>query len=340
MKVLVIGCGSIGWRHAKNAAMMAETAVLDSDARVASRCGEALGIPYFEDLDIALDWVPDGVVVATPNHLHVPIALKAISAGCHVLIEKPISKSLENVGSFLNQADALGRRVHVVCNMRFHPQIRLVRENLQCIGRPFFARAHYGNYLPNMRPGVDYRNLYCARRESGGGVILDAVHEIDFLMWFFGDVERVSCDAGRLSDLDLDVEDFAVIAMRHETGVRSEIQLDYLRGLRRRGGELVGSEGSLIWQCDGKNPQTCWLGRWTKEANQLETLLNEENMNGDPMYVQVMERFLDAAKGMETPDLMTGRDASKVLAVALAAKKSAECGKAVHPQGTLGCYQE
>lgn len=332
MKVLVIGCGSIGRRHAGNAAMMGEAAVMDSDAYAASRCADALRIPCFEDLNAALDWGPDGVVVAAPNHLHIPLALKAVSAGCHVLIEKPISGSLEHVDFFLHRAESLGRRVHVVCNMRFHPQILIVREQIRHIGRPLFARAHYGNYLPNMRPGVDYRNLYCSRKESGGGVILDAIHEIDILMWLFGNVERVFCDAGTLGDLDLDVEDFAVMSLRHEAGVQSEIQLDYLRGLRRRGGEVVGSKGTVAWQCDGKKPQACWVGRCMSGENQWENLLDEKELNAAPMYARVMERFLDAAQGKETPDLMTGREALRVLAVALAAKQSADSGKAMAPQ--------
>src|SRR5436309_2376616 len=98
-----------------------------------------------------------------------------------------------------------------------------------------------------MRPGAEYRSLYCSRAEAGGGVILDAIHEIDYLAWLFGPVERVSAEAGRIGDLDIDVEDYASLALMHRGGVRSEIHLDYLQRWKRRGCEVVGSEGTLIW---------------------------------------------------------------------------------------------
>ena len=78
--------------------------------------------------------------------------------------------------------------MRVVCNMRFHPAVAALRHALPMIGKPLFAQAHYGNYLPDMRPGADYRTLYCASAAAGGGVILDAIHEIDYLIWLFGAV--------------------------------------------------------------------------------------------------------------------------------------------------------
>ena len=172
MKILVIGCGSIGRRHAANAAAIADAAVMDLDRTLAVACARETGCPGFSDLDQALAWKPDGVVVATPHDSHLEVARKAIDTGLDVLVEKPLSNDLNGVLEFLDHADALGRRIFVVCNMRFHPAIMALRENMPRIGRPLFSRAHYGNYLPNMRPGADYRELYCASRKRGGGVVL------------------------------------------------------------------------------------------------------------------------------------------------------------------------
>ena len=212
MKVLVIGCGSIGRRHAANAAALASTAVYDASAAAARDCAAATGATPFDTLDAALTWRPDAVVVATPHRSHLALATAAIPLA-DVLIEKPLSHSLEGVGDFLCAVERADRRAFIVCNMRFHPGPAALREALPRVGTPLFARAHVGNYLPSMRPGRDYRELYAARRAEGGGVVLDAVHEIDYLSWLFGPVARVACRAGKLSDLDIDVEDHALLTI-------------------------------------------------------------------------------------------------------------------------------
>ena len=91
MKLLVVGCGSIGRRHAENAAMLAETAVFDAISESAREVAMRHDLRWFDSLRNALDWGPDGVVVATPHDRHLAVANPAIEAGCDVLIEKPIS---------------------------------------------------------------------------------------------------------------------------------------------------------------------------------------------------------------------------------------------------------
>jgi predicted dehydrogenase len=278
-------------------------------------------------MEEALAAKPDAVVVATPHHAHLPIARTALAAGADVLIEKPLSASLDDVPDFLAKAERLGRRVCVVCNMRFHPAVAALRRALPRIGRPLFARAQYGNYLPDMRPGADYRTLYCARADAGGGVILDAIHEIDYLVWLFGPVERVSAEAGRIGDLDIDVEDYASLALAHRAGVRSEIHLDYLQRSKRRGCEIVGSEGTLIWTSEGKAPEHC-LVRFRPPGNRdWETILEETDVEVGAPFVELMTRFL--ARDGRDRDLLDGRGAAEDLAIALAAHKSAATHRSV-----------
>jgi predicted dehydrogenase len=172
MKILVVGCGSIGRRHANNAAKLAETAVFDIDPHIAEVCVRDTGIRTFSNLQTALEWSPNGVVIATPTNLHIPTAHASVEVGADVLIEKPLSHSLAGVDDFLELADNLHCRVFVVCNLRFHPAMYSLQQNLELIGRPLFVRAHYGNYLPEMRPNTDYRKLYSAKRDQGGGLCL------------------------------------------------------------------------------------------------------------------------------------------------------------------------
>jgi predicted dehydrogenase len=328
VKILVAGYGSIGRVHAANAARWADVAVFDN-AGEATAAAENDGMAnVFGDLAAALDWGADGVVVATPHDTHLEIAGAAIRAGMKVLVEKPISHNFDGVNDLVSAAGEGG--LYVVTNLRFHPAVAAISANLKNIGRPLFARAHYGHFLPSMRPGADYHTLYAARRSAGGGVIRDAIHEIDLMMCWLGPVEAVTCTADKLSDLDIDVEDYAAIQIRHRSGVQSEIHLDYLRPRKARGCELVGTVASLIWESDGKNPERCRVVENAGNDTNPEILMSDGNVDSMVMYRRTMEEFVRAING-ETPALATGAEGAAALAVALAALESAAHDNRIQP---------
>jgi len=332
MKLLVVGCGSIGARHAQNACALATLAVTDTLAENARACAAATGATVFESLDKALAWGPRAVVVATPHRSHLAIARRAVEAGADVLIEKPLSHDLEGVGEFLGSVRQRGRRAYVVCNMRFHPGPKALKRSLSRVGTPLFARAHVGNYLPSMRPGRDYRALYAARRSEGGGVVLDAVHEIDYLAWLFGNVAGVTCRADKLSDLDIDVEDHALLALEHACGTRSSAELDYLRPRKSRGCEIVGTRGVLEWHSDGKDPERCLVRFFPMGGDEWDTIDELPRVDTAKPYQDLMRAFLREIEEPGTTPLLTAEDAGAVLGVALAALESARAGGAKkHP---------
>lgn len=318
MKILVVGCGSIGRRHAANAAAMAETAVVDADRNAGEQTAAQTGALHFTSLEQGLAWGPAGVIVAVPHIAHLDVALAAAKAGADVLIEKPLSHSMDGVTGFLAALKEMGRRAWVVNNMRFHPALQILREHLPSIGKPLFARAHVGNLLSAMRPGADYRQLYCARRSAGGGVILDAIHEIDYLTWLFGPVVKVRCQAARLGGLDIDVEDYASLTLSFAQGPAAQVQMDYLRPFKRRGCEIVGSEGILLWESEGKSPEYCTVRRYSKGSNQWETLLFLPDVDTNAPYVELLKHFLMALDGKDE-DLLTASMAAEELAVSLEA---------------------
>jgi len=331
MRILVIGAGSIGSRHAENARRHGEVALLDSDReRVLDVAGQ-LGISSFSREDDAWGWAPDGVIVATPTHLHIEYAAKAVEHGVKtVLIEKPIAHSLAGVTKHLSDAKAEGARLFVVTNMRFHPAIQVVKDNLSLIGQPLFARGHYGNYLPNMRPGMDYRKLYASSRAQGGGVILDVIHEIDYMSWLFGDVGSVMAHAAKLSDLEIDVEDYASVIMEHDSGVRTTLTMDYLQQCKRRGCEIVGTEGTLIWESEGKSPEQCVVKLYEKETGHWKSLLELSGVDASRFYQMQIDEFA-AAIGNQKHQLASAGQGYRALRVALAAHKAAQTGCMVNP---------
>jgi predicted dehydrogenase len=137
-------------------------------------------------------------------------------------------------------------------------------------------------------------------------------------MWLFGPVGEVQCYSAKVSDLDIETEDYASISMRHKSGVVSEIHLDYLRPFKRRGCEIVGDQGMLLWQSEGKNPEKCSVRLYRKEEVKWEVLLELENVNLNKPYETLMEYFVEGIRGEEVP-VLRGREAAEELSIALKA---------------------
>lgn len=314
MRILIIGCGSIGSRHARNLRDLAECAVFDRSSDAVQRVAAESGAVPFDSFEEALAWGADGAIIATPTSSHLETARECVIAGMHVLIEKPISDSPKSVAPFLEFARSREKRVFVACNMRYHPAVRAVRENLARIGEPRFARAHYGNYLPDQRPGADYRESYAAQRDLGGGVILDAgIHELDYLSMMLGPPKNVECVGGRLSDLEIDVEDFATLNVRHSDSCYSVITLDYLRCPKSRGCEIVGTDGTIVWQSSGKKPEVCTVKIFRREEAVWESLLTDQDLNSNLSYIDMLKDYLTAIEGHGDGALCTGEFGDIVL---------------------------
>ncbi|MEK9969420.1 MAG: Gfo/Idh/MocA family oxidoreductase [Ferrovibrio sp.] len=320
MRILVVGCGSVGRRHAENARQYADVGILDIDAARADDMAKRLDAFRFDDWGKARAWQPDGVVIASPTADHLLHARQAIGFGAAILIEKPISHDPTGVAEMLATAEQCDVRVFVGCNMRYHPGPATLHAALGQIGKPLFARAQYGSYLPAMRPGIDYRTLYVAHTETGGGVILDSIHEIDYLGWLLGPIASVTATSGRISDLEIEAEDYAALALRHVSGCRSEIHLDYVQQFKRRGCEIVGTEGTLIWSSEGKSPEHCSVRLFRAKDQSWETLYESKAIDSNLMYAELMRRFSASISSEPDKTLQTGVDAYRSLVVATLAR--------------------
>lgn len=325
MRILVIGCGSIGQRHAGNAAALgADVCVFDVLQESAKNAAEALKLKSFDTLESAFAWQPHGVIVASPHTTHVALAAQALQAGADVLIEKPISNNLEGVEALIQEAKEKRRQISVVCNMRYHEAIMALREHLDELGRLLYAQAHYGNYLPNMRPGADYRTLYSAKKASGGGVILDVIHEVDYLIWLLGGVSTVDCKADKISGLDIDVEDYANINLTHHSGTHTNINIDFLKPFKRRGCEIVGENGMIIWQSEGKAPEKCVVKLFRNTEQKWVNLVDNDNVDANAAYIRLIQAFMVKIDNpnVET-NLSDGSEGLEALKVALKARETA-----------------
>jgi len=228
-RFLIVGFGSIGKRHFDNLKQIENV-----EASVLTR--RHLDLPgtkvYFSPEE-AFDEHFDAVFIANETALHIPTAIAFAERGCNLFIEKPLSDSLKDVPELTELASKHSLKIMVGCNMRFHPVVSLGYKFVQesRIGRIMSARIEAGGYLPDWHPGRDYRNSYSAKRELGGGVILDLIHELDYAYWFFGEANKLFSFSGKKSNLEIDTEDIAEILIEFENGILCEVHREHCSGV-------------------------------------------------------------------------------------------------------------
>ena len=322
MKVLIVGAGSIGARHLRNLRSLGvETiAVVDPAPQRRELALREGAQQFFPDLQAGLLWKPNIVLITTPSHLHAEQAQQAAAHDCHLFIEKPLAHTGDGLRELAAEVDRRGLITLVGCNMRFHPGPAQVKTLLDegKIGRILFARVQTGSYLPGWRPDRDYRSSYSAQAKQGGGCILDCIHEIDLARWYLGEVSEVFCVAERRGTLEVDTEDVALLLCRHGTGALSEVHLDFVQRTYERGCQIAGADGSIFWDFrEGVVRLYEAAGeRWTNFAQPANFQVNQ-------IYVDEMRHFLDCVE-RRRPTVLPVRDALGVMALALAAKRSAQ----------------
>ncbi len=326
MKALVVGGGSIGSRHLRNLRQLGiESLALVEPDELRRSAATELGVVGFARLQEGLGWGPYCVIVATPTHLHVEQTLEVVRAGLPVFVEKPLAHAPDGLAELSKLVHDKGLISLVGCNMRFHPGPAKVKAFLEqgALGKILFARIHVGSYLPDWRPNSDYRRNYAARAETGGGCILDCIHEIDLAQWYLGRIDSVFCWAGHVSSLEIETEDVAALICRHADGAMSEIHLDYVQRTYERGCQIVGELGSLFWDFNSK------AVRWyNAESKQWTAYPQPEDWEINQMYVDEMKHFLECVEH-KRPTMLPIPEASALMQVVFAAKTSSQTGRMV-----------
>lgn len=184
--------------------------VTDQLARDDTQDVEAvLRIRAFTDLDAALAMKPDAVFICTPSSQHLEIAMRAVRAGAHLFIEKPLAHAMDGVQELTHGVRTRARLVLVASQWRFHPSVLELRALISsgALGPLQHAEFDYSEFFPDWHPYEDYRTSYAARAALGGGVVLTQIHDYDLACWLFGEPATVRATGGRLSELEIDVED-------------------------------------------------------------------------------------------------------------------------------------
>ena len=298
MKFLVVGYGSIGRRHLRNLIELGQNDIVLLRSHKSTLSEEEIrDIPVETTIEAALAHRPDGVIIANPTALHPEAAIPAMKAGCAVFMEKPIADSFEHLSGFRDALQCNNGRFQMGFQFRFHPGLNKMREliNSGRIGKPLSFRAEWGEYLPGWHPWEDYRSSYSARKDLGGGVLLTLSHPLDYIRWFFGDPEWIWAMNGKVSDLELDVDDIAEIGMRMQNGMVGAVHLDYYSQPARNGFEVIGSEGRV--SCNNLDG----IVSLSTPDGRSEQFIPNPAYDRNNMFLDEMRTFIQVTAGNESP---------------------------------------
>lgn len=315
LSVLICGLGSIGRRHLRHFRALGCAPLLAYRTGKATLPDDGQPAPdaVFHDLHEALARRPDMVVVANPTALHLETALAAVRAGCHVLIEKPLAHRLDGWEELAAEAARRDRVVRVAQNLRFHPQLRRLREMIttgEPLGRPLLARAHIGGYLPDWHPWEDYRVSYAARRELGGGAALTNIHELDYLLWQLGPARRFTGLELPLHPLGTDVDEATAFVLEHASGALSVATLSLAHKPQARTLEVSFTGGNALLDLLSGRLRLAWADGATREE------APPAGFTVDDTYRVQAADFLDAIAGQPSP-AATLEEAAHALLIAL-----------------------
>ena len=292
--ILVIGAGSIGERHicCFLRTGRAKVSVCEMDRALLGRMENNYDVSHvYEDLGDALSSSPKAVVIATPAHLHIPMAIQAAEAGCHLLIEKPLSIDFSGVEDLKERV--LERRLvaQVGYTFRHYPLVAKVKDEIDQgrWGLPLQLTIVHGQHFPTYRPA--YREVYYARHETGGGAVQDGLtHFLDTAQWWLGSIDRLTGDMEHLSLKGVEVEDTVNVLARH-----GDIMGSYHFNQHQYPDEsvftLVCERGTLRLELCANRLRIMDRpdGDWKDEIN--------NDFQGDDIFVSQANSFLDAIEG-------------------------------------------
>ena len=320
----IIGLGSIGCRHLRLAReLRSELNIIAVRSGMGKKLEEEkLANTIVYSLEDAVDCGIEAAIIATPAVYHVKQAIELMERGIHVLIEKPLSHSLNNINELLKVRKKSKVVGLVGYCLRYNLGALKFNEllNNNKIGQILHVQVDCGSYLPDWRKRQDYRESVSAKAELGGGVLLELSHELHYIRWFFGNMKSVFANIQNSGTLDIDVEDSADIIFEAEQGYSVSAHLDFNSGSIRRKCIARCSNGDLIWDIVAN--KVIW-----QPGDGLEEITTYQN-DYDYIYKEQLIHFFNCIEGEEQP-LVSIHDGAIILNMIESAKKSHKIGKKV-----------
>lgn len=335
LKVLFIGLGSIGQRHIRNIREVYGDRVelyayrvrksnitfsKDMKIREGVNVEQEYNIHGVDSLEQAWQIGMDIVFITTITAKHMEYALAAAAAGCNLFIEKPLCDSLKDIDKLKNDIESKKLIVYLGYQNRKHRCIQELRKVIKegCLGQIIFIDACFCERITTMHTYEDYKTTYMARKELGGGCLLNLqIHDIDYLQWIFGVPERIYASLNYGSNLGIDVEDASILQYQAD-------KLGYLVSVTSRADFfqyppthkciVVGENGRF--EMDFNNNYTHLYLR------DNEPIVNTfDHFERNDMFIEEMREFFDCVKKKIQPECSLD-DGINGVKIVEAAKKS------------------
>ena len=287
--IAFVGLGSIAKRHIKNVcdyiSSCCNTFSIDLYRSSIDRPIAEEILPFVEDSylysgEVHRDY--DMVFITNPTSLHLEAALKFRPHTKSLFIEKPVFNGYEIDDAIIKKLDEIPS--YVACPLHYNPVLQYVKQNID-LSKVISVRAMSSSYLPDWRPGQDYRQTYSAHSDLGGGVDIDLIHEWDYLTWIFGMPTQCLGIAGTFSNLEIDSNDTALYIAKNDK-MTFELHLDYFGRKTQRTLEIFTHDDTI--QCDLIAGTISYL----KEGKTIN-----ENAERNVYQIAEIMHFFDIAEG-------------------------------------------
>ena len=319
ISILIIGNGSIGCRHAKNLLnIVKEVKVFSFRFSKGEKIKKIKNVIYVKDLYKEIDSA-DGIVIANRTDKHLALLNYALRKKKNIFIEKPISHNLKGIKEIENLSKNYEAVLETGFMLRFHPNLLFLKKIIdkKKYGIIHYVRSTVGQYLPDWRKDRDYKKGYASKKEWGGGVTLDLIHEIDLARWFFGEVSLVSAMLFSSPELDIETESIAHINLKMKSKVLIHLNLDYVRPYYSRNAEIVCQNGTIYWDYLSGDIKV------QDKSGKVSVLhkVNSEFLRND-IYIAEISHFIDNIKGSNQNKASNLNDAINSLKIVCAAHLS------------------
>jgi predicted dehydrogenase len=323
---LIVGFGSIGKRHRDILGTMFPYSNLKILKIYNLIVDKEFQNDIFLNIEDASLFKPDVTVVCSPASTHMLYAQIFADNKSSIFIEKPISTSPNGIKNLIKTCEQNRTVLQVGYNLRFSVSLQKFKEIVDSgkLGSLQKIECETGQYLPDWRPESDYRVGVSARKELGGGVLLELSHEIDYLRWIFGEVIWVSGELTTESDLEIDVEDTARFKMGfHDVsdlnGLVADVSLDFVRRTPSRICRVYGSIANLEW-----NGLTGEVSIFEHNKNVWEKIYTDPN-DLNKTYELEWLSFIDSVNTGNKP-FVTGEDGLRVIEIIEAIRIASDTG--------------
>jgi predicted dehydrogenase len=324
----LIGCGRIADKHiASLAACSSAELVAVCDIRAErmqaaeqayrARSGSNVQIAAYDDVNLLLaDKRVQAVVISTHSALHAELAIQALQAGKHVMVEKPLALDIEEVRSFAEMAEAQGLCVQVCHQLRYRPLLSRIK---QLIDQGSLGKLYLGTATIRLQRSRQYYEeaRWRGTWDQDGGMLLNqGIHLVDLLQWFLGDAARIYGRMAR-TDLPKQTEDVAAGLIQFTGGAIGVIEANTISLPNNFDNAitLFGDRGTISIGGIKLDEIRRWHTADGSEPPDLATLKADEHLL---MY----EAFVRSLQGEEDAMRVDVREGSKALEIIMALYES------------------